>query len=346
MEYVICSENVILSIDTSYNGELKIEQNCEDIVITEINADACNNGKITLLDLSETSITTIGNAAFCYCYDLCQVIFPNTIVSLGINSFALCNLSSLYIPASLIDFNGWAFNQLHSLINVTVDEDNNYFTSIDNYILSKDLTTIVLAPPNYFPSDLDSFINITKIGPVAFAGHSIPKFCGSNKVELLDSYSFTKCNKLQFVDLSETKLTYISAGCFAECWNIKMIYLPKMLTTMYDNSFSFTNIQYISLPQTLTSIYDKAFLSCPKIKRVIYYGSVDFSSTNLFTHSTPRIHVTTDYPSEYFSNIQVIRNAYDYWLKNEMKPTCNNNHIQLNLIKHLIFIIIFIYPKE
>ena len=76
------------------------------------------------MDLSSTSLTSIGNYAFWECEALTSVAFPASLRSIGYYAFRDCD----------------------ALTNLTVDEGNPAFTSRDNVLYSKDMDTLVCYP--------------------------------------------------------------------------------------------------------------------------------------------------------------------------------------------------------
>lgn len=69
------------------------------------------------------SVTAIGDDAFYYCYDLTNIILPNTISSIGYNAFYFCyNLKEIVIPNSVISIGGESFMNCKGLTSVTIGE--------------------------------------------------------------------------------------------------------------------------------------------------------------------------------------------------------------------------------
>ena len=91
-------------------------------------------------------VTSIGNQAFRQCYEITEVIFPNTINNIEGWSFAYCDgLEKITLPKSLINFKP-SFVGCYNLTDINVDSENKYFCSIDGVLFSKDKKTLIEFP--------------------------------------------------------------------------------------------------------------------------------------------------------------------------------------------------------
>ena len=339
MEHVSSKVGVITSIDTTYNGSIKLTRIQNGNVLTEIGTNACYEGKLTGIDMSETEIIKISGSAFFNCYYLSHVVLPETVQTLGIHAFLRCCFSSIFIPASLVSFNGWSFNKITGLNCITVSQNHPLYISKENYVLTKDMTTIIMGPKNFSCSDLNSFQGITKINELALAGSTIKRISGLGSLQQIINYALSWCDSLIEVDLRETQLTQISQGCFQRCTHLEIVYFPENLKTISKEAFMETSLRLLSLPPSITELYSTAFDLNSVLKTVLYYGTTNFADSNIWNISSPRIHVTKAYPSNTFGKIAVIHDAFDYWMKLEFKKTCHR-HKHLN--NRLSFIFVFI----
>src|SRR5574344_1404262 len=85
----------------------------------------------------DNNITTIQNSVFEGCYRLETIRLPNNLVYLGDRVFAYTALTTLDLPKYLSYIGDNVFNNCSSLENITVNEDNQYFTISNSSLLSK-----------------------------------------------------------------------------------------------------------------------------------------------------------------------------------------------------------------
>ncbi len=138
--------------NVTYIGD-NVFQSCEELTSVSL-----HNG-----------ITSIGNEVFAGCRALTSVAIPDSVTSIGENAFEFCeNLTKINISHSVINIHGSAFNGCGNLI-ITVDGNNNYYSSIDGVLFNKNKTKIIAYAkdkicPNYTIPE-----GVTSIGDYAFS---------------------------------------------------------------------------------------------------------------------------------------------------------------------------------
>jgi hypothetical protein len=81
-----------------------------------------------------SSVTSIGDAAFCGCTSLTVVTIPNSVTSIGVRAFEGCTgLTAVTIPDSVTSIGEWAFARCTSLATVAISSS---ITIIGNFISS------------------------------------------------------------------------------------------------------------------------------------------------------------------------------------------------------------------
>ena len=69
------------------------------------------------------SVTTIGNSAFYYCYDLTSVTIPDSVTTIGYSAFHYCySLTSVTIPDSVTTIGNYAFEYCKNLTSITIHD--------------------------------------------------------------------------------------------------------------------------------------------------------------------------------------------------------------------------------
>ena len=138
------------------------------------------------------SVTSIGNSAFSACSDLTSVVIPDSVTSIGNSAFSWCSdLTSVVIPDSVTSIGNGAFSDCISLTSVDIPDS---VTSIGNYAFSDctDLTSVTI-PGSVTTIGDSAFRDCTKLTNVTFAGANPPSF---------DLTAFYDCDALQTISLS------------------------------------------------------------------------------------------------------------------------------------------------
>ena len=156
------------------------------------------------MDLSSTSLTSIGDKAFRGCDALTSVAFPASLTSIGYYAFSGCE----------------------ALTNLTVDEGNPAFTSRDNVLYSKSLDTLVCYPAGLgkevvipemvrsvrydaFPGEVDTVYCQPQTPPTAVDGEFQDMFTDE-----------TLMNAVLYVPKG-TKAAYMQVDPWRNFWNVE-----------------------------------------------------------------------------------------------------------------------------
>lgn len=118
------------------------------------------------------------------------------------------------------------FNDNSSLTEITVSDTNNFFSSKDGILFSKDQNTIYSFP-------IDKPVN----------SYTIP-----NSVSIIGSYAFSSCERLKTITLSQGAKE-IGSNAFSGCTALADISIPSSVRSVGYNAFSNTEMmknQYIN----------------------------------------------------------------------------------------------------
>jgi hypothetical protein len=186
------------------------------------------------------SVISIGDEAFRACTSLQKVVLGNSIAHIGASAFLSCSKLTDFsmLPDSLtsIDLLGLA---IEKLTEITVDDANPAFCSLDGVLFNKNQTTLVQFPLNKSGSYLIPN-SVTTIGADAFY-----------------------CSTLESISIPDS-VTAIGDDAFLSC-DLTNITIPDSVTTIGMKAFAFSNLQSITIPDSVTTLGREAFYYCSNL---------------------------------------------------------------------------------
>lgn len=159
-------------------------------------------------------LNKLSDNIFFGCTNLTSFIIPNTITSIGYQSFKNSGITSIDIPNSILTIGEGCFAGCVNLISVV------------------NLGNITNIPKNTFTGCVKlSSINI------------------SDKITTLSDYSFSDCTQLSTIDILKN-ITTIGKYAFLNCTSLNELIIPTKITSIGDGAFygsGLTSITFISL---------------------------------------------------------------------------------------------------
>ncbi len=257
-----------------------------------------NTGAYTI----PSSVTSIGDYAFCDCSSLTSVTIPDGVTSIGEDAFEYCSsLTSVTIPDSVTSIGDWAFEYCSSLTSVTI---GNSVTSIGEYAFynCSSLTSVTI-PDGVtsigngafrYCSSLTSVTipdSVTSIGVWAFGDcsslTSINVTAGNNCYSSQDGVLFNK-DKTELICCPAGKtgqytvpnsVTIIGDDAFYRCSSLTSVTIPNSVTTIGDDAFSrCSSLTSVTIPDSVKSIGWGAFSGCSE-------ALVIYSTPNAYAHT-------------------------------------------------------------
>ena len=200
-------------------------------------------------------------AAGCFqdCRSIKNIIIPSSVSTIGESAFSGCtSLSSVFIGSGVKELDKRGFYGCDSLAEITVDEKNANYSSLDGVLFNKDKTNVIICPNG-------------KKGT-----YSLP-----NKVTKISSYAFCNCSGLTSVTIPNS-VTSIENYAFDDCTGLTNISIPNSVTSIEGSAFSgCTGLTSITIPERVTSLDGSTFNGCTNLKRIeVSPNNENYSSYN------------------------------------------------------------------
>ena len=100
----------------------------------------------------------------------------------------------------------------------------------------------------------------------------------------LQASLFQKCDGLENIDLSGSRITVIEENAFGECYSLKEVKLPDTVKTIKNDAFTdCKSLEAIRLGNNIEKLGDRAFLNCSALKEVEGLNHVKSFGGDVFT---------------------------------------------------------------
>lgn len=106
----------------------------------------CPSGKEGTFTLPRRT-TEIAESAFKGCKKITELVLPSGLTTIGSKAFSGMNLTTVELPAELVNLSPDAFAYCSKLTKITVDEDNTVFAVADGVLCDKNKEKVIVCPP-------------------------------------------------------------------------------------------------------------------------------------------------------------------------------------------------------
>lgn len=300
-------EEFVLEYDEENDeGYLEIEHTFPDLADRNIKIRSTVPWWISWGGISELSpleirtdkmMPIVESGSFSSCYQLHTVIFAEETIELGNDLFEDCeNITSVYIPKNVITIREGAFDGTSILEEITVDQKNKYFTSIDGILYSKDKTKLIACPKHkqfensefHIPEsvrtigarafssyDLEEItvylpVNIRRIEQSAFGSSLISLGSSLYNIQYIGDYAFQSSLLSGYIEIPKS-LSYIGDGAFAQTFLSEVDFLSEIERIPNYLFQGTTSLDYVSLPDSVKIIGMSSF----RYTHVGAYGALE-----------------------------------------------------------------------
>jgi hypothetical protein len=185
---------------------------------------------------------------------------------------------------SLTSIGYFAFHYCTSLTSITVDANNNSFSSdINGVLFNKNQSTLIQYPIGNTATSYTIPVSVTTIGTYAFyKGTSLTSIDIPNSVTTIGTFSFYNCSSLTSITIPDS-VTSIGGSAFHQCSNLTSIDLGDSVTSIgYQAFYECSNLTSITIPDSVTTIGSYAFYQCTSLTSITIPDSVTSIGLNAF----------------------------------------------------------------
>jgi len=201
-------------------------------------------------------ITHIAPYAFMECPALTSISFPDTVVSFGDHAVNHCpELKEVTLPASVKDFDVAPFEG-SGLLNIYVDEDSPYYTSVDGVLYTKDKTVLMVYPAGRNDTEYVVPEGTERIFVSAFQYSNLEKIVLPSTLTEIDEWVFARCKALTQIEIP-AGVNSVGKCAFIDVPTLISVKFTGMLPYVGDDAFAETSEGFeILYPENIGSWAD------------------------------------------------------------------------------------------
>ena len=204
----------------AFSGDDKLKSFVIPEKVTVLERGAFNgaSGLETITFKQPATMTIIGEGAFQGAQALKKIELPSTVTTISKDAFNTCSsLTEIVVPASVISIDPTGFQECAKLEKFTVDKNNNVYSSVDGFLLSKDKKILKSFPPakaNTYYTMLPP--TIETIGKQAFYYvQALENVTIPEKVKKIEDFAFDRVGNLNTIAfLGKTPITDVAPSAF------------------------------------------------------------------------------------------------------------------------------------
>jgi len=259
---------IITDVKDTTSGKVTIPSTLGGYPVSEIGAGAFSSCYEITEVVIPNSVTRVNMTAFWYCTKLSKVTIPNSVQYIGSQAFGACKLlATVDIPASVTDIDSSAFYACEGLTAINVASGNSSYTSVSGILFNKAKTELVVFPANYNAISYTVPDSVKRIRGYSFFGAK-----NLNEIKLpvglvsVGEYAFSRCTSIERIDIPES-VGVIDESAFSNCTSLNSFVLPDKIRSIEIGTFQgCENLKRVVLPENLERICGYAFSGCKSLQ--------------------------------------------------------------------------------
>lgn len=201
-------------------------------------------------------ITHIAPWAFMDCPVLTSITFPETLVSFGHHAVNHCpELKEITLPASAESFEEAPFEG-SGLLNIYVDADSEFYTSVDGVLYTKDETVLMAYPAGRTDTEYAVPEGTERIFVSAFQYSNLETIVLPSTLTEIDNWVFARCKALRIIEIP-AGVTSVGEYAFYEIPTLSFVKFNGLLPYVGECAFTDTAAGFTILyPENVESWTD------------------------------------------------------------------------------------------
>lgn len=263
-------------------GDIVIPAEIDGLPVTAIGDGAFARQTILSVAIPE-GVKRLGSSVFDFCPYLKSVSLPESLRIIGGNAFYGCSaLTELYIPAGVTMIDGLCFGW-SGLEAINVAQDNEFYTSVDGVLYTKDMATLVFYPrckrsTSYtipegvvetyiYAIDRPVFLETLTL-PTTFRYFNEGRVTGSIRdIRAKNNPFLCDIDGVLFSADKSTIIAYPSGRTDAD------YYIPSGTTTLGTYAFAASSLTRIHVPESVNKVNELAVAMNDRLSAVEYNGA-------------------------------------------------------------------------
>ena len=234
------------------------------------------------------TVTSIGDSAFGFSYNVTNITIPTTITNIGQIAFISCTgLTNILIPASVIGIGPLSFKNCRNLAAITVDTNDPAFSGADGVLFDKNQATLVQYPQGKTSGSYAVPGSVQTIGGGAFfACTALTNIALPAALMDIEGAAFYGCTNLAGVAIPND-LTNVGTQAFLNCESLNNVVLPDSVTNLgLQAFFNCEGLTNVTVGNGVAGIGDDAFANCFNLASVTMGGGVTTIGNFAFEYCT------------------------------------------------------------
>lgn len=213
-----------------------------------------------------------------------RLVLPDGMLYIGRNALSGCEgLESLSLPSTVRLIGQEALPSTTTLDEITVDENNPRFVSVDGVLYTRDMKTLVKYPAGRSDKNYVVPEGVEVIAYGAFQqAMRVEKVTLPESLRKIENYAFYKCSDLKDINIPEG-VTEIKGFAFASCTDLLNVVVPQTVTEIGIGAFrDCTKLKAVEIKANITSVSNSMFNGCTKLESVILSNGITEIGASVF----------------------------------------------------------------